>query len=139
MGLQTPSVLSVLSLTPPLGTPIGDAIVSLVVGCDHLLLFLSRSGRASQETAISNSCQHVLLSIHNSVWVWCPYLECSPRWDSLWLPFPSLSALFFLCIFSHEYFVPPYKKDKSTHTFVFLLLELHVVYELYLGYSKHLG
>jgi hypothetical protein len=31
------------------------------------------------------------------------------------------------------------KKDKSVHTLIFLLLELHVVCELYLGYSKLLG
>jgi hypothetical protein len=31
---------------------------------------LSSSGRASQETAISGSCQQVLFGIHKSVWVW---------------------------------------------------------------------
>jgi hypothetical protein len=44
---------------------------------------------------------------------------------------------FSLC--SHEYFVPPSKKDQRTHTLVFLLLEVHVVCELYLGYSELLG
>ena len=44
-----------------------------------------------------------------------------------------------LCICSHEYFVPPSKNDQSTHTLVFLLLEFHVVYEFYLGYSELLG
>jgi hypothetical protein len=34
---------------------------------------------------------------------------------------------------------PPSKKDWSICTLVFLLLELHVVCELYLGYSKLLG
>jgi hypothetical protein len=37
---------------------------------------------------------------------------------------------------SHEYFVPPSKKDWSIQTLVFPFLELHVVCELYLGYSK---
>jgi hypothetical protein len=31
------------------------------------------------------------------------------------------------------------KKDRNIHTMVFLLLEFHVVYELYLGYSELLG
>ena len=38
----------------------------------------------------------------------------------------------------HEYFVPLSKKDWSIHTLVFLL-EIHVVCELYLGYSELLG
>ena len=33
---------------------------------------------------------------------------------------------------------PPSKMDRSIHTMVFLL-EFHVVFELYLGYSKLLG
>jgi hypothetical protein len=36
-------------------------------------------------------------------------------------------------------FVPPSMKEQSVHTLVFLLLELHLVCELYLGYSKLLG
>ena len=44
-----------------------------------------------------------------------------------------------LCNTSHECFVSPYKRKRSIHTLVFLLLELHVVYELYLEYSELLG
>jgi hypothetical protein len=53
----------------------------------------------------------------------------------------SFSVCSTLClhICFHEYFVPPSKKDQSIHTLVFLLLELHVVCELYLGYSELLG
>ena len=36
----------------------------------------------------------------------------------------SLYSTLFLLICSHEYFVTPFKKDRSTHTLVFLLLEL---------------
>ena len=56
MGLQTLSTPSVFSLTLPLGT--------------YLPLYFSGSGRASQETSISGSCEQALLAIHNSVWVW---------------------------------------------------------------------
>jgi hypothetical protein len=38
-----------------------------MVGCEHPPLYFSGSGRASQETAISGSCQQALLDIHNSV------------------------------------------------------------------------
>jgi hypothetical protein len=39
----------------------------------------------------------------------------------------------------HGYFDPSSKKDLSIHTLVFLLLEFHVVCELYLGNSELLG
>ena len=52
----------------------------------------------------------------------------------------SLDGLFIsLCSTLCLYFVPPSKKDGSIHTLVFLLLELHVISELYLGYSKLLA
>ena len=44
-----------------------------------------------------------------------------------------------LCICSREYFVSLSKKNQSTQTLIFLLFELHVVCELYLGYSEVLG
>jgi hypothetical protein len=51
------------------------------------------------------------------------------------------SLLHNLCsvIPSIGYFAPPSKKHRSIHPLVFLLLEFHVVYELYLGYSKFRG
>ena len=63
VGLQTPSVLP---LAPALEVP----MLSPMVGCEHLHLHLSGSGRQ----AISGSCQQVLLGICNSVWVWCLYM-----------------------------------------------------------------
>ena len=49
-----------------------------------------------------------------------------------------LSSTLCLCNSSHGYVVPPSKEDQSIHTFV-ILLELHVVCDLYLGYSELLG
>jgi hypothetical protein len=40
----------------------GDPVLSPVNGSEHLLLYLSDTGRVSQETAISGSCQEVLLA-----------------------------------------------------------------------------
>ena len=100
MGLQIPSALSVFSLTPPLVTP----VISLMVDCKHLLLYLSGSGRASQETAISGYCQQGLLGISNSDWVWRLYLGWIPRWESLWMAFSSVSA---------PHFVPVFPLDRS--------------------------
>ena len=64
MGLQPPSVPSVFN------SSIGDPTLSAMVDCEHPTLYLSGSGRASQETAISGSFQQAFLSIHNSVEVW---------------------------------------------------------------------
>jgi hypothetical protein len=52
VGLQTPSAPSVLSLTPPLGIP----MLNPMVGCEHMPLYLSGSGRVSREITISGSC-----------------------------------------------------------------------------------
>jgi hypothetical protein len=74
-------------------------VFSPMVGCEHLHLYWSGSGRASQETAISGSCQQVLLGIHHSVWVWWLYMGWIPRWGSLWISFLSVSAPHFVPVF----------------------------------------
>jgi hypothetical protein len=86
------SFLSVLHCGP---------LLSSMVGCEHPSLYLSGSGRASYETAISGSCQHALLGMHKSVWVWfsCGSLNNWSRAlsDSVacrWIPFPYLDCLF---------------------------------------------
>ena len=69
-------------------------------------LCMSNSGKASQETArpspetaISGFYQQALPSIHNSVRVWSLYMGWDPRWSSLWMAFPSVSAPHFVSIF----------------------------------------
>jgi hypothetical protein len=49
---------------------IGDPVLYPIDGCEHGPLYLSGTGRASQGTAISGSCQQALVGIHSSVWVW---------------------------------------------------------------------
>jgi hypothetical protein len=39
-------------------------VLCLMDDCEHPLLYLSGTGRASQETAISGSCQQALVGIH---------------------------------------------------------------------------
>jgi hypothetical protein len=55
MVLQFPSASVLFS-----SSSIGDPALSPMVGCEHLPLYLSGPGRASQETAISGSCQQAL-------------------------------------------------------------------------------
>jgi hypothetical protein len=76
----------------------GDPVLCPMDGCEHLLLYLSGTGRASQETAISGSCQQNLVGICNSVWVWWLFIGWIPRWGSLWMVIPSVSALNFVSV-----------------------------------------
>ena len=78
--------------------------------------------------------KHFLASTSVSGFAVCVW-DGTPWWGSLWM----VSASQFVSIFFHENFVSTSKKDQSTHTLVFILLELHVVCELYLGYSELLG
>jgi hypothetical protein len=57
--------------------------------CEHPLLYLPGTGIASQERAISGSCQQNLAGICNSVWV---YMEWINRWGSLWMVLSTVSA-----------------------------------------------
>jgi hypothetical protein len=86
--------------SPFSSSSIGDPVNSSMIGCKKV-----SSGRASQDTTISGSCQQALLDIQSSVW-FC---------DCIWDGFPggvSLDDLFFslcstlcLCISSHGYFL----------------------------------
>ena len=54
---------------------------------------------------------------------------------SLGAPLGTLCSFYWLAV-SHWYFDPLSNKDESIHILVFLLLELHVICELYLGYAE---
>ena len=66
---------------------IGNPELSPMVGCEHPPLYLSGSGRASQETAIAGTCQQAFLGIHNSVWIWCLYIRMDPQVGKSGWPF----------------------------------------------------
>jgi hypothetical protein len=66
--------------------------------CEHLLLYLRGTGIALQETALSGSCEQNLSGICNSIWVWWLYMRWIPRWGSLWMVLPSVSALNFVSV-----------------------------------------
>jgi hypothetical protein len=94
MGLQTPSAHWVLSLAPSLGALYSCPMDS----CEHPLLYLSGSGRASQKTVISGSCQQAFVGIRNSIWVWWLHMGRNPKWGSLWMVLPSVSAPNFVSV-----------------------------------------
>ena len=75
-------------------------MLSSKIVCELLPLHLSGSGRASQETSISDSFQQAFLDTSNNAWLWCLYMQWIPRWGSLWMAFPSVSAPHFVSIFT---------------------------------------
>jgi len=66
MWLQTPFV----SFNPFSNSSNEDPVLSSIVGCKHSPLYLSCSGRASQEYSYIRLLSHALLGICNNVWVW---------------------------------------------------------------------
>jgi hypothetical protein len=111
---------------------IGDSMLSPMDGCDHPLLYFSDTSRASQETAISGSCQEALVGIHNSVSVWRLYMGWILRWGTLWMVVPSVSASHFVSVTPSICILFPLLRRIEVST----LLEFHVFCKLNLGYSK---
>jgi hypothetical protein len=88
------------SFSPFSNSSIGVSVLSPMVGWEHSPLYLSGTVGASQETAISGCCKQALFGIYNSVWVLWLYMGWIPRWGSLWMVFASVSAPYFVSVFS---------------------------------------
>ena len=101
----------------------GDPMLCPIDGCEHSLLYLSGSGKTSQETAISGSFQQALVGIPNSVWFWWLFMGWIPRWGSLWMVIPSVSAPYFISVtLSMDILFPLLRRTKaSTHWSSFFL------------------
>jgi hypothetical protein len=105
---------------------IRDPVFHPLDDCEHPLLYLPGTGIASQEIAISGSCQQNLSGICNSVWVWWLYMGWIPSWNSVWMVLSSISAPNFVSVTpSMGCFVPHSKKERSIHTLVFLDFHPH--------------
>ena len=77
---------------------IGDPVFHPIDDYEHPLLYFLGTGIASPETAISGFFQQNLSGICNSVWNWWLYMGQIPRWGSLWMVFPSVSAPNFVSV-----------------------------------------
>jgi hypothetical protein len=71
---------------------IGGPVFHPIDDCEHPLLYLPGTGIASEEIAISGSCQQNLAGICNTAWVWWLFMGWIPWWGSLWMVLPSVSA-----------------------------------------------
>jgi hypothetical protein len=116
---------------------IGDPVLSPMHGCEHPLLYLSGTSRASQETAISGSSQQALLGIYNSVWVWWLYMGWILRWGSHWMVIPSVSALHFVSVTpSMDILIPFLRRSKVSTLWSSFFLSFICFGNCYLWYSK---
>jgi hypothetical protein len=77
---------------------IGGPVFHPIDDCEHPLLYLPGTAIASQEIAISGLCQQNPAGICNNVWVWWLFMGWIPRWGSLWMVFPSISAPNFVSV-----------------------------------------
>jgi hypothetical protein len=87
MGLQTPSAPWILSLAPSLGTL---CIIQWMAVSIHFCI--------CQALALLGSCLLALVGIHNSVCIWWLFMGWFPRWGSLWMVIPSVSAPNFVSV-----------------------------------------
>jgi hypothetical protein len=69
---------------------IGCPVFHPIDDCEYPLLYLPGTGIASQEIAISGSCQQNLAGICNSVWVWWFFMGWILKWSSLWMVLSSV-------------------------------------------------
>ena len=58
----------------------------------------TRKTRTSQLAAISGSCQQSLVGIRSSVWFFWLFMRWIPRWSSLWMVIPSVSASHYVAV-----------------------------------------
>jgi hypothetical protein len=61
---------------------IGGPVFHPIDDCEPLVLYFSGTGRTTQETDISGSCQQALVGIHNSVWISWLFMGWIPRWGT---------------------------------------------------------
>ena len=84
--------------------------------CEHSLLYLPGTDIASQETAISGSCQQNLAGICNSVRIWCLIMVWIPGWGSLCMVLPSVSAPNFVSVIPSMGILFPIRRRNKVST-----------------------
>ena len=134
-GFQSPWAPSVLSPTPPLEIPCSVQWLAVSI---RLCMSQALTKPLRRQLYWIPVNKHLLASTFVSgfgdyIWDGSPGGAVS-RWPFLQALLHSLSPYLLPWVFCSSS-----KKDWSIHTLIFLLLELQVICELYLGYSKHLG
>jgi hypothetical protein len=75
---------------------IGGPVFHTIDDCEHPLLYLSGTGKASQETALSGSFQQNLAGVCYSVCIWWQIMGWTPEWGRVWMIHPFVLAPYFV-------------------------------------------
>jgi hypothetical protein len=90
-----------------------------MVGFKLSYLYWLGAVRASQETAMPDTCQQVLRGIRKSAWVRCLQMGWIPWWDSFWMAFSSVSAIVsvptFISFRQEQFWVKIYERGGWPH------------------------
>jgi hypothetical protein len=132
MELQTLSAPWVFSLAPSLGSLCSVHWMAVSI---HFSIFQTLAEPLRRQLYQAPVCK-LLLRLTTVSGVGGCIQNGSPVGLFLVGPFFSLCFTLCLCNSFHRYFLPPSKKDRSIHTFVFLL-EFHVFCKLHFGYFKY--
>jgi hypothetical protein len=104
------------SLSTFSSSSIGGHVCHPIDDCEHPLLYLSGTGIASQESAISRSCQQNLAGICNSVCVWWLIMVWIPGWSSLCMVIPLSHLQTFVSVTPYMGILfPILRRDKYPH------------------------
>ena len=121
---------------------IGSPVIHPIADCEHPLLCLLGPGIVSQETAISGSFQQNLANVCNGVSVWRLTMGWIPKYGSLYMVHPFVSAPNFVSVTpSMGVLFPILRRGKVSTLWSLLFLSFMCLANciLYLGYSKFLG
>jgi hypothetical protein len=121
---------------------IGGPVIHPIADCEHPLLCLLGPGIVSQETTISGSFQQNLASVCNGVSVWRLIIGWIPRYGSLYMVHPFLSAPNFVSVTPSMGVLFPILRMGKVSTLwssFFLSFMCFTNCILCLGYSKYLG
>jgi hypothetical protein len=103
---------------------IGVPVFHPIDDCEHPLMYLPGTGKASEETSISESFQQNLAGLCNSVWVCWLFMGLIPGWGSLWMVHPFVLAPNFVSVtpFMGILFLILGRNEVSTHWSPFFLI-----------------
>jgi hypothetical protein len=121
---------------------IGGPEIHPIADCEHPLLCLLGPCIASQETALSGSFQQNFANVCNGVSVWRLLLGWIPRYGSLWMVLPFISAPKFVSVTpSMGFWFPIQRRGKvsTLWSLFFLSFMCFANFILFHGYSKFLG
>ena len=134
MGMQTTLAPWVLRLGPSLGILCSVQWMAVSI---HLCICEALAEPLRRQLYQASVSKILLASIIVSGFGGCIW-DGFPRWGSLWMVMPSVSAPHFVSVTPPIGILFPLLRRTKVST-LGLLLELHVVYKLYLGYSELLG